>query len=103
MRVPQSMRQVRATHRPLPQSDPRRGGEAGRASAGAPPGALGGAMGSSEERPRPPFNLAAGAGLAEPPGPCGLPGSVPAPLSRSHRGRAGTLPQPRRWLPGETP
>ena len=69
MRVLQSMRLVRATHRPLPLSDPRRGGEAGRASAGAPPGALGGAMGSSEERPRPPFNLATGAGLAEPPGP----------------------------------
>nr|CAI9707464.1 unnamed protein product [Rangifer tarandus platyrhynchus] len=62
-----------------------------------------GRNGKQRERPRPPFNLAAGAGLAEPPGPCGLPGSVPAPLNRSHRGRAGTLPQPCRWPSGETP
>lgn len=51
---------------------------AGRAWACALPGALGGAMGSGEQRPRPPFNLAAGAGLAGPPGACGLPSSVPA-------------------------
>lgn len=101
MRVLQPMRLVRAAHRPLPLSDPRRGGEADPAPSGAPPGALGGAVGSSKERPRPPFNLAAGAGLAEPPGPCCLPGSVPAPLSRSHRGRAGTLPQPAAGRPGK--
>lgn len=59
-----------------------RGPEVGPAC--APPGALGGAMGSGEERLRPPFNLAAGAGLAGPPGPCGLPGSVPAlPAART--------------------
>lgn len=44
-------------------------------------------MGSGEERPRPPFNLAAGAGLAGPPGPCGLP--APSPPSQALPPRRG--------------
>lgn len=40
-----------------------------------PARALRGAMGSCEERQRPPFNSSAGAGLARPPGPQALPGS----------------------------
>lgn len=88
-------------HRPMPAGDPRRGGEAGPASACAPPGALGGAMGSSEERPRPPFNLAAGAGLAGPPGPCGLPGSVPALPAAPTAAGPRRSPSPAAGRPGK--
>lgn len=51
-------------------------------------------MGSSEKRPRPPFNLAAGAGLAGPPGPCGLPGSVPALPANRTEARPAHSPSP---------
>lgn len=67
----------------------------------AAPGALGGAMGNSAERLRPPFNLAAGAGLAGPPGPRGLPGSVPAlPAARS-AAPPGHSPSPAPAAPGK--
>lgn len=51
-------------------------------------------MGNSKERLRPPFNLAAGAGLAGPPGPCGLPGSVPALLAARTAAPPGHSPSP---------
>lgn len=92
------MRLVRP-HRPLPLSDPRRRRPT---CPGWRPGP--GAPGRREaaRRGRRLSSLAAGAGLAEPPGPR-PPGSVPAPLSRfsSHRGRAGTLPHPAAGRPGK--
>lgn len=69
----------------------------------ASPGALGGAVGNSEERLRPPFNLAAGAGLAGPPGPCGLPGSVPALPAARTAARPGHSPSPDSGRSWETP
>lgn len=69
----------------------------------APPGALGGAMGSSKERLRPPFNSAAGAGLAGPPGPRGLPGSVPALPAAREAARPGHSPSPDSGRSRETP
>lgn len=57
-------------------------------------------MGSGEERLRPPFNLAAGAGLAGPPGPCGLQSSVAALPAAHTAAQPGHFPSPA--VPGST-